>query len=49
MTCAYLDTDLTVNVNELGIDELLLEFLNLGVVDRPANQPFQRANGVLEV
>lgn len=44
-----LDTDGTVNVDQLGVDELLLVLVDLGVGERSADESFEGSDGVLEV
>lgn len=43
------DTGLASNVDELGVDKLLLKLGNLGVRKRAADQTLERANSVLKV
>jgi hypothetical protein len=45
----HLDTDGTVHIHELGVDELLLKLGDLGVGKGSANKTLQRADRVLEV
>ena len=33
----HLDSNLTININKLSIDELLLKLLNLGISERPSD------------
>lgn len=46
-TC--LDANSSLHIDELGIEVLLLYLGNFGLRQRPADQAFERANGVLEI
>ena len=50
LTCeADLDTDLTLCVDELGIDKVVFDVLHLGVLESATYETLERADGVLKV